>query len=245
MKKELFTKICERVAEFLGMELSELVVFLLKMLAKSFPTECESIILKNSKTYLKALKVVSNPEVFSDATRCIIISESGSCSMIDYSESPSDMTFYGLSIGDAWLIREATIPEGTKVIAEDALAYTRIETIDLPDTLEKIERSAFCGSSLKSLKIPSRVTNIEHSMCRFCRELEEVELPEGIKVIPSLCFEGCRALRLVNIPDSVTTIEEGAFAGCNSLPENIKAQILALGGDGAFAPFKTSASNES
>lgn len=238
MKKELFTKICERVAEFLGMELSDLIVFLLGMMEKSFPEVCEKTILENSKAYKGILKIVSNPEVFTDASRCLVISESGLCSMIDYAENPSDMTFYGLSIGDAWLIREATIPEGTKVIADLALAWTRIETIDLPDTLEKIERSAFCGSSLKSLKIPSRVTMIEDSMCCRCRELESVQLPEDIKIIPSWCFEGCTNLHSINLPDSVEVIEKGAFAGCNSLPENVKVKILAIGGEKAFESFQ-------
>lgn len=238
MKKELFTKICERVAEFLGMELSDLIVFLLGMMEKSFPEVCEKTILENSKAYKSILKVVSNPEVFTDATRCIIISESGLCSMIDHSKNPEDMTYYGLNSDFNHLIRSANIPEGIQVIADHALAFTSIEAINLPSTLEKIGDAAFCGSSLKNLKIPSRVTMIEDSMCRFCRELKEVELPEGIKVIPSLCFEGCRALRLVNIPDSVTTIEEGAFAGCDSLPENVKVKILALGGDLAFEPFQ-------
>lgn len=51
--------------------------------------------------------------------------------------------------------------------------------------------------------------------------LEEVSIPEGIKVLGNGVFANWRNLRKVTIPDSVTKIEYGAFYWCTSLTDII------------------------
>ena len=47
-----------------------------------------------------------------------------------------------------------------------------------------------------------------------CTALEEVSLPEGLKVIGHNMFMGCTKLRKVNIPRSVHKIYDTAFDDC-------------------------------
>lgn len=93
---------------------------------------------------------------------------------------------------------EYIIPDGTKIIGEQALFNCEnLRQISMPNTVVKIERWAmWANDSLKS-----------------------VSLSKNIKVIPSYCFSGCEKLETVNIPQNskLDVIEENAFKGCNKL----------------------------
>lgn len=93
---------------------------------------------------------------------------------------------------------EYIIPDGTKIIGEQALFNCEnLRQISMPNTVVKIERWAmWANDSLKS-----------------------VSLSKNIIVIPSYCFSGCEKLETVNIPQNskLDVIEENAFKGCNKL----------------------------
>lgn len=57
----------------------------------------------------------------------------------------------------------------------------------------------------------------------FCnrKDLESIEIPDGITEIDNCAFVGCANLKSVVIPDSVTHIGGRAFVGCESLKEII------------------------
>lgn len=50
-----------------------------------------------------------------------------------------------------------------------------------------------------------------------CSALEEVVLPQSVKIIDENAFRGCSALKAVNIPSDVVSIGREAFKGCASL----------------------------
>jgi len=77
-------------------------------------------------------------------------------------------------------------------------------------------------------------TNYYGGVFRNCKNLEYVELPEGIGCISFCMFDGCEKLKSVNIPESVTDIAYGAFNGCSRLARaDIPSKVESIG-DYAF-----------
>ena len=94
---------------------------------------------------------------------------------------------------------------------------------------------AFCGCrSLKSVNIPSSVTEIGDLAFRDCSSLTSVNIPSSVTRIGYAAFSGCSSLTSVNFPSSVTYIGDGVFSGCSSLINvNIPSSVTRIGG-GAF-----------
>jgi hypothetical protein len=81
--------------------------------------------------------------------------------------------------------------------------------------------------------LSTKLTNGEESGClintsmvsrnsyKGNRDLEKVEIPNGITTIGEGAFENCLALTTVVIPESVITIELNAFYGSESLKQII------------------------
>lgn len=59
--------------------------------------------------------------------------------------------------------------------------------------------------------------SISYNLYKGNKELEIIEIPNGITRICSGAFEDCTALTTVTIPSSVKNIEWNAFAGCKAL----------------------------
>ena len=81
-----------------------------------------------------------------------------------------------------------------------------------------ISEYSFIGChSLKSVNIPSSVTEIRESTFSGCSSLTSVNIPSSVTKIGELAFNECSSLTSVNIPLRVTSIEESAFSGCSGL----------------------------
>ena len=65
-------------------------------------------------------------------------------------------------------------------------------------------------------------TELSEYLLAYCKNLEKIELPSTVTVIPNRAFYECGSLKEVIIPDGVTTIGSGAFELCVNL-ENINA----------------------
>ena len=72
------------------------------------------------------------------------------------------------------------------------------------------------------------LTRIESRAFENCVDLEEVQLPKGLRVLERGVFLGCTGLWHVELPEGLKEIEDRAFSGCTSLkgiilPEEIEA----------------------
>ena len=94
----------------------------------------------------------------------------------------------------------------------------KLKSLKLPSGVTEIGSSAFedCGD-LTSLTIPSGVTEIGSSAFKGCTDLTSLSLPSGITEIGSSAFEDCRGLTSLTIPSGVTEIGSSAFKGCTGL----------------------------
>ncbi|MGN1033473.1 MAG: leucine-rich repeat protein, partial [Intestinibacter sp.] len=121
-----------------------------------------------------------------------------------------------------------TIPEGVKVIGEDAFSSCyELKTINIPSTVTTIDSFAFSDEvSLEKIVIPDNVSELGVGIFAMSESLKEVTLPSNLESIPVGTFLYCDSLQKIDIPDSVTTIEEYAFAGTGfaefTVPDTVK-----------------------
>ncbi|HBZ63333.1 MAG TPA: hypothetical protein DEO89_01690, partial [Lachnospiraceae bacterium] len=144
---------------------------------------------------------------------------------------------------DKKTITGVNIPEGIKSIGHDAFAYTNLQELKLPTSLEdigysilygvkgitsidipnklKIARSygngdgPFAGSKIKEVTFENGITKIPDNVMNKCTELEKVSLPNTLQEIGEYAFDSCSVLKEIQIPRSVKTIGHDAFAHTN------------------------------
>lgn len=138
-------------------------------------------------------------------------------------------------------LRSVILPSDVLEIGSGAFAYTQIEAMTLPSSLEMLGAEAFTGCSrlAGTLTLPDRVSVVPADCFRGCIALESVSLttsiraiqpgafadsgirnidmPKGLRVIGDGAFRRTRNLEIISIPNSCTEIGSGAFSGCSSL----------------------------
>lgn len=95
---------------------------------------------------------------------------------------------------------------------------TNLGKITLPDTVKKIEESAFSGcSSLSYIRFSGGLTNIGTNAFSNCSALTVLLLPDGLKTIEKCAFSDCSSLKDLFFPASLTSIGSNAFSNCIKL----------------------------
>lgn len=95
--------------------------------------------------------------------------------------------------------------------------------IVIPNTVTKIWYQAFYyNEKVTSVRFSGALPEgnelaIEPQVFWYCKVLESVELPSGLKTIPASLFEYCYELKEIFIPNTVTLVENEVFSGCKSL----------------------------
>lgn len=92
-------------------------------------------------------------------------------------EKVSDRSFFGNK-----KLKKVIFPEGSKVkiLEEYCFSYAPIEEINLPEGLTRIDMSALDGNNLKTVTIPSTVTEIR-AQAFINNTIEHLSLPAGIQ----------------------------------------------------------------
>jgi len=109
-------------------------------------------------------------------------------------------------------LAEINLNEGLTEIGQSAFAGSCITEIKLPSTLTEIGGDAFtCCDRLTSITIPSNVKYLYNATFFDCTSLTDVTIEEGMESIGKSIFGGCTNLKYVTIPKSVTEIFPTAF----------------------------------
>ena len=120
----------------------------------------------------------------------------------------------------ALYVNEFRIPNGVKTIGEYAFQNNKnIKKIVLPESITKIETSAFNRSAIQNINLPSKLTEIKMWAFANCENLESVILPDGIEELSTYVFYNCKHLEYLQIPKSVKKIGDYALADCKWLCE--------------------------
>ena len=136
------------------------------------------------------------------------------------------------------LIKKLIIPQRISnyrvtEIGSSAFSGSSLKEVVLPSTLTKIGDSAFRGTQLTKLTLPEGVTEIGSSAFSGS-SLKEVVLPSTLTQIGSSAFSGTQ-LKDITLPTSVTTIGSRAFGSIDSLssvviPKNLSDAYRAFEG---------------
>ncbi len=100
-----------------------------------------------------------------------------------------------------------------------------IENIDIPGSVQVIGTSAFAGTSIVTLNIPSGVREIANSAFEGCTMLYTVNLPATLTSIGQSAFRGPNSIITISVPQSVVFIGEYAL-GYSSNESTIDGYII-------------------
>lgn len=122
--------------------------------------------------------------------------------------------FYGVGLSNVTF----KIPNGVIYIADNAFKDS-IMDIELPTNLIEIGDSAFEGSRLKSIDIPDSVQKIGQGAFKYCKGLKDVRLSVNNKIIERETFCNCDNLEYIKICDGCQIVKSKAFWGCSKLSD--------------------------
>ena len=121
-------------------------------------------------------------------------------------------------------------------IGQQAFFRTKaLQSIELPNSITKIGKSAFSESVLTSVEVPGSVETIEERVFRNCNKMTTAILNEGTKYIDLEAFAGCTKMTSVTLPEGLLVISKQAFAICYDLPSMTIPSTVTTIGNYAFA----------
>lgn len=126
--------------------------------------------------------------------------------------------------------------EGRKEIPDNLFVNcTGLQEITLPDSIEKIGRSAFRGcNNLKSVTFPNGLIEIDESAFYKCESLTEVMLGDMVSKIGKSAFAGCVSLSKVQLSSELDRINEFLFNDCTKLSSIVFPEGIVSIGESAF-----------
>ncbi len=114
-------------------------------------------------------------------------------------------------------IKNIGFKEGLKAIGAAAFYnVTSLEQVFIPNTVTRIGKRAFTGSSITKLNIPKSITEVPEECFKLSR-IKEVTIPGNVKTIGPGAFANCQELRHVIIEEGVVSIGPNAFSNCPRL----------------------------
>ena len=115
-------------------------------------------------------------------------------------------------------LRSVTLTNSESIGQNAFHNWGNLTSITLCEGIVTIEQAAFSGcTGLKSIVIPSSVTDIGEDVFVNCNSLQSIVFQEGVASIGSYAFYACTALKSITIPDSVESIGDSAFEMCRAL----------------------------
>ena len=138
-----------------------------------------------------------------------------------FTESIDAFAFYGCTN-----LKEINVDESNDIYTSvDGVLYNKdvtelilcpagITSLEVPNTVISINKSAFDSGALRSISMPS-VTSIGYGAFSGFTSLSSVEMP-SVTEIERYAFDGCASLSSIDIPASVTSIGNYAF-NCENL----------------------------
>ena len=95
---------------------------------------------------------------------------------------------------------------------------SKLRSITIPSSVTEIGDYAFYEcSKLTDIKLPAELTAIGRFAFCMCGDLTDVELPASVQKIGMGAFDSCSSLVKVTFLSDTTAIGEYAFSGCSSL----------------------------
>lgn len=120
------------------------------------------------------------------------------------------------------VVTEIIIPEGVKVIGDNAFVNTKLVTeINIPSSVESIRDGAFnMSAGLTKITLPEGLISIGSSAFNACYALGSIELPSTIQYIGAGAFASCSSLKVLVVPKGTSLVDSEIFdSGCTALEQ--------------------------
>ncbi|MDE6580777.1 MAG: leucine-rich repeat domain-containing protein, partial [Ruminiclostridium sp.] len=91
-------------------------------------------------------------------------------------------------------------------------SFRCVKSVRLPSSLSELGQVAFCDcAGLESVEFPKELAKVGAFVFQDCVRLSSVVLPENLRTIGVHFFKNCRKLESIELPDSVREIGSYAF----------------------------------
>ena len=129
---------------------------------------------------------------------------------------------YNGPLSGAGNLKEVIFEEGMErlpsYILESGSYTSRVERVQMPDTITTIGDSAFRDClSLTEIRWSESLKTIGDNAFYGCTGIKDISIPSSVETIGSNVFGSCTGIKEITIPASVRTVGSGAFINCTGL----------------------------
>ncbi len=125
-------------------------------------------------------------------------------------------------------LKKIILPDTIKYIDNFAFAgCTALEYIDLPNSLESMQKDVFSGSGIRTLDLTD--TALLTFACVDCPNLESVKLPKNLWLLDPYCLKNTPKLKSITLPDSLDYIGLNNFVGSSIESIKIPKKVYYIG----------------
>ena len=104
-----------------------------------------------------------------------------------------------------------TIPNTVTSIGAYAFHNCGVFSLEIPNSVTSLGEFAFSYSSIEHIKLSESLTQIPASAFRNCISLQEIIIPDAVKIIRKHAFEKCTRATKVTLSKNLEEIEYDAF----------------------------------
>ena len=98
-----------------------------------------------------------------------------------------------------------------------------------------ITDEVFINSKVEDIKLPESLKMIGNKAFLSCKNLKKIDVPFGTEKVGNMAFCGCTSLEYVHLPNSIKEMGVYVFQDCTSVkdfdvPEYLKSSTIYTGG---------------
>lgn len=107
---------------------------------------------------------------------------------------------------------EYSIAETVTKIAKNAFKYSKLQSIQIPNTVTEILSYAFAEcTELTQITLPENLLTISDYLLFDCANLKTLKLSSNLEIIGKSSFSMCKSLTSLELPGSIQSIGQNAF----------------------------------
>lgn len=115
-------------------------------------------------------------------------------------------------------LKNVTTPPSLQIIGNNAFREAGpLTNVQFSEGITKLETSVFAYSTVEHISLPNSIEMVEESIFYYAQNLKSVNLPQNLKMISSAMFKYCKNLESLTVPSNVTSIEAEALRECTGL----------------------------
>lgn len=134
------------------------------------------------------------------------------------------------------MLYELILPESMTEVSDYAFPNcAALSIIAFPSKLERIGKSAFETTSVKTMTLPASLKEIDDAAFRYCRSLTSLTIPDAVERIGDEAFSQDSSLESVALGNSLKEIGKSAFYYCSEIKSLEVPASLARVAEGTFS----------